>query len=200
MNRDGKVVFRPDSGDPVKIITGLLPEEITQKDTDSEMKGAIEVLYEIFGGSINEKGYKELDPHVGLIYGDSITLDRFEQILERLEKKGFASTNIVVGVGSFTYQYNTRDSLGLAMKSTYGEVNGVARNIYKDPKTGTGFKKSAKGLVKVFKDESNEFTLVDQVTMKEFNSSDNELKIIFENGKMINETSLKEIRETLKKS
>ena len=117
-----------------------------------------------------------------------------------MEKKGFASTNIVVGVGSFTYQYNTRDSLGLAMKATYGEVNGVPRNIYKDPKTGTGFKKSAKGLVEVFKDESGEFTLRDQVTMKEFNSPRNELKVIFEDGNMINETSLKEIRETLKKS
>src|SRR3954454_6952499 len=82
--------------------------------------------------------YKLLDPHVGLIYGDSITLARAEAILSGLKAKGFASGNVVLGVGSYTYQYVTRDTFGFAVKSTYGEVNGVGREIFKDPVTDDG--------------------------------------------------------------
>jgi nicotinamide phosphoribosyltransferase len=146
--RDGKVVIRPDSGDPVDIICGLNSnppimidsELLKSKDVHNEpkVKGVIELLWDVFGGTINEQGYKVLDPHIGAIYGDSITLDRAEQIFTRLEAKGFASTNIVLGVGSFTYQYNTRDTFGFAMKATYVEVNGEGREIFKDPITDDG--------------------------------------------------------------
>lgn len=115
--RDGKIVIRPDSGDPVDIICG---ESVGLKGTPQD-KGVIELLWDIFGGTINEQGYKVLDPHIGAIYGDSITLERAEEICKRLEAKGFASTNVVLGIGSFTYQYNTRDTFGFAMKATYVE-------------------------------------------------------------------------------
>jgi len=109
--RDGKVVIRPDSGDPVKIICG---------DEDSKnihaKKGVVELLWDIFGGTTNSKGFKELDSHIGAIYGDSITLSRAKEICEGLKRKGFASTNVILGVGSFTYQYNTRDTFGFAMQ------------------------------------------------------------------------------------
>jgi nicotinamide phosphoribosyltransferase len=75
MARDGKTVFRPDSGDPVKIICG---DSIRLRD--SAGKGAVECLHEIFPGPKTSKGYDTLDPHVGLIYGDSITLERAKQI------------------------------------------------------------------------------------------------------------------------
>jgi Nicotinic acid phosphoribosyltransferase len=147
MSRDGKVVIRPDSGDPVKIVCG---------DPDSYnvpvRKGTIEVLWDIFGGTINSKGYKQLDPHIGVIYGDSITLDRCRDICENLKQKGFASTNIVFGIGSYTYQYVTRDTFGFAMKATHGIVNGQPVDIYKDPITDDGVKKSAKGLLCVNND------------------------------------------------
>ena len=95
MSRDGRVVIRPDSGDPVKIICGD-PEA----DPNSpEYKGAYQLLGEIFGTTVNEKGYKVLDTHIGLIYGDSITLDRQKQIYAQLEEKGFAATNLVLGIG-----------------------------------------------------------------------------------------------------
>lgn len=84
-----------------------------EEDTSPEVKGAVEILWDVFGGTINEQGYKVLDSHIGLIYGDSITLERCKQICERLEAKGFASTNVVFGIGSFTYQFNTRDTFGL---------------------------------------------------------------------------------------
>lgn len=80
------------------------PVIVKIEDVTAEMKGSIQVLWELFGGTVNDKGYKTLDQHIGLIYGDSITLDRAEEILKRLEAKGFASDNVVFGVGSYTYQ------------------------------------------------------------------------------------------------
>ena len=107
-------------------------------------KGAVQCLWDIFGGTVNVKGYKELDSHVGVIYGDSITPHRAKAIMEGLLLNGFASNNIVFGVGSFTYQYATRDTMGIAMKATYVEVNGVGREIFKNSVGNNGIKKSAK--------------------------------------------------------
>lgn len=193
LKREGKVVIRPDSGDPVDIICG--------KDTEifdfAIRKGAIEVLWDTFGGTINDKGYKELDPHIGLIYGDSITIERATIISQKLKEKGFASTNVVYGIGSYTYQYNTRDTFGFAMKATYGELaneDGTieSREIYKDPKTDSGFKKSAKGLLRVNKNKH----LKDQCTWEEENTGI--LQTVFEDGKIVKEYSLQEIRNKIK--
>jgi nicotinamide phosphoribosyltransferase len=203
--RDGKVVIRPDSGDPVDIICGLNSnppimidsELLKSKDVHSEpkVKGVIELLWDVFGGTINEQGYKVLDPHIGAIYGDSITLDRAEQIFTRLEAKGFASTNIVLGVGSFTYQYNTRDTFGFAMKATYVEVNGEGREIFKDPITDDGVKKSAKGLLRITTGEDG-YKLVDQQTWSGEKATD--MRCIYENGTFGNQTTLTAIRAKLK--
>lgn len=166
--RDGKVVIRPDSGDPVDIICGI-DKQTFIKYGDSlilernESKGVIELLWDTFGGTVNEQGYKVLDPHIGAIYGDSITFERANAICERLAAKGFASTNIVFGVGSYTYQYVTRDTFGFAMKATAVTVNGVEREIFKDPITDNGTKKSAKGRLAVVR-ENGEIVLKDQVT------------------------------------
>jgi len=190
LDRDGKVVIRPDSGDPVDIICGN-----PHGKTVEEKKGVIELLWDTFGGEKNAKGYKELDPHIGAIYGDSITLERGKAICERLKRKGFASTNIVLGIGSFTYQYNTRDTFGFAMKATYGEVSGTGREIYKDPITDDGTKKSAKGLLKVEK-VNGEFVLIDQVSWEE--EKQGELKEVFRDGKLLIEEDLSVIRVRLK--
>lgn len=155
------------------------------------------MLWNNFGGSVNEKGYKELDSHVGAIYGDSITIDRAIRIGERLKEKGFASTNVVLGIGSFTYQYNTRDTFGFAMKATYGEVEGQGREIYKDPITDDGTKKSAKGLVKV-SFENGQYQLQDQVSWNE--EEEGELREVFRDGTLLVDQSLEEIRERLKGS
>lgn len=185
--RDGKVVIRPDSGDPVKIIVG-------DKDAtpgSPEYKGAIECMWEIFGGTTTDKGYKLLDSHIGLIYGDSITLQRQKAILEGLKEKGFASFNVVLGIGSYTYEYVTRDTYGFAMKATYGEVNGEGRNIFKDPKTDDGTKKSAKGLLSVHQVDG-QLKLKDECSWAE--EKEGLLQTVFENGKVVNEQSLTEIR------
>jgi nicotinamide phosphoribosyltransferase len=192
LERKGKVVIRPDSGDPVKIIVG---DEQAPVGT-AEYKGAIECLWEIFGGQITEKGYKLLDSHIGLIYGDSITLERQEAILSGLMKKGFASYNVVLGIGSFTYEYVTRDTFGFAMKATYGEVNGEGRAIFKDPKTDDGTKKSAKGLMQVYKDGiTGKLAVKDECSWEE--EAQGELVTVFRDGQLVQEWSLQEIRQLI---
>lgn len=202
MARDGKLVIRPDSGDPVDIICGLenkvLEEGVGYKEEykeSPEYKGVIELLWDIFGGTINEEGYKVLDPHIGAIYGDSITLDRQIQIYERLAAKGFATTNIVLGIGSYTYQMNTRDTLGFAAKGAWFEVeeNGtkVGYDIYKDPITDDGTKKSLKGLICVTEDQE----VLTQCTPEQ--EEGGILQTIYENGKFYNQTTLTEVRSKL---
>lgn len=190
INRDGEVVIRPDSGDPVYILCGN-----PNGKTVEEKKGVVELLWDTFGGNINEKGYKELIPQIGAIYGDSITIDRATKICEELKSKGFASTNVVLGIGSYTYQYNTRDTFGFAMKATYGEVKGQGRAIFKDPITDDGTKKSAKGLMKV-ELEKNTYKLVDEVSWDE--EKKGELQEVFRDGKLLINHTLKEIRNRIR--
>lgn len=159
-----------------------------------EIKGSVEVLWDIFGGTITETGHKLLDSHVGLIYGDSITLERAYQILSRLEAKGFASGNVVFGIGSFTYQYNTRDTFGMAMKATYAEVDNEGRELFKDPKTDSGTKKSAKGLLAVYETKTG-YELVDQVSWER--EATGELRTVFKDGKLTVDESLATIRTRL---
>lgn len=237
MARNGKVVIRPDSGDPVKIITGYFVKTVpyTSEDylarierqsfhmkmwedsefdavktsdgryfdsdgdelTHQEVLGAIHILHEVFGGKVNTKGYIELDSHIGLIYGDSITLTRCQQICERLARKGFASTNVVFGVGSYTYQYNTRDTFSLACKATWVQINGEGKPIFKDPKTDNGHKKSAKGLLRVV-NNCGTLELEDNVTPEM--EATGELITVFYNGALDNEVSLAEVRRRVDES
>ena len=219
LDRDGKIVIRPDSGDPVDIICGISLDSVEGAEEydminnpQPKDKGVVELLWDVFGGTINEQGFKVLDPHIGVIYGDSITLDRCEEICTRLAAKGFASSNVVFGIGSYTYQFNTRDTFGFAMKATYIEkeeifyaspesvesgIRTVCQEIFKDPITDDGLKKSAKGLLKVIQGEEG-LELVDQITWSQFNEGDNLLKIIYENGEFPDRTTLTEIRNKLK--
>lgn len=209
-----KVVFRPDSGCPVKILTGYLPQEIRwaadfsnavrtdiaycvetgRKLSEPEIKGAVQCLWDIFGGTTTEQGYKQLHERVGLIYGDSITLERAEQILKRLAKKGFASTNVVFGVGSYTCQYLTRDSMGIAVKATAAVVDGQTYALSKDPATDDGTKKSAKGLLRVEKEGDN-FVLYDLQTWEQ--EAKGELRTVFNDGELLNLESFETIRSRL---
>jgi nicotinamide phosphoribosyltransferase len=203
MARDGKLVIRPDSGDPVDILCGEQiisrdPRDVIEnRDLDTshpKYKGVIELLWDVFGGTVNAQGYKVLDPHIGAIYGDSITIDRANEICKRLAEKGFASTNVVLGVGSFTYQYNTRDTFGFAMKATYVEINGEGREIFKDPITDDGTKKSATGLLRVTTGEGG-YKLVDMQTWDgEYHSA---LEVIYADGNFYNETTLEKIRQSI---
>jgi nicotinamide phosphoribosyltransferase len=199
MSRDGKLVIRPDSGDPVEIICGHGRTELNDQEKKAfypefYTKGLIECLWDIFGGTINEQGYKVLDPHIGAIYGDSITTDRQLEIYQRLAEKGFATTNIVLGIGSYTYQYNTRDTFGFAAKGAWFENNGVGYNIFKDPISDVGTKKSLKGKIAVHEIDG-EYVVQTECTDEEENGG--LLQVIYEDGKFYNETTLTIIRGKL---
>lgn len=194
MARDGKVVVRPDSGDPVKIICG----DMGATYGTPEYYGAIKMLHKTFGGTQTSEGFIQLDPHVGLIYGDSITPERQVQILDGLMYRAFASTNVVLGIGSYTYQCVTRDTLGLAMKATYGEtLSGGPQAIFKAPKTDNGIKNSAKGLLQVY-DAAQKglpelgLRIMEDCTWEE--EAGGVLQDIFLNGLAKNPQTLKQIR------
>ena len=174
-------------------------------------KGVIELLWDIFGGTTNEQGYKVLDPHIGAIYGDSITPERQLEIYRRLAAKGFAVTNVVLGIGSFTYQYNTRDTLGFAVKGAWFEVKDISKcncghtiecdcikeyNIYKDPVTDDGVKRSLKGLLQV-KLVDNEYIVNQESSWEQ--EEDSELKTIYENGIFKNQVTFQDVRNNLTK-
>jgi nicotinamide phosphoribosyltransferase len=216
LSRDGKLVIRPDSGDPVDIICGTQTFSSNDEYVGNRLKwgsnnvaptkrGVIELLWDVFGGTINEQGYKVLDSHIGAILGDGVTLERAEIICQRLKLKGFSSTNIVLGIGSYSMGYCTRDNQGSAMKATYveldkpnsnGEMEKISRDIFKDPITDDGLKKSATGLLKVV-NESDRYILLDKQTWEE--EKGGILQTIYEDGKFYNQTTLTEIRERINK-
>lgn len=194
MARDGKVVIRPDSSPktPLEIICGDPDAPIGSP----ENKGVIQLLWEIFGGKVNKKGYKELDSHIGAIYGEGISLPLLIKIYTKLEEMVFAANNIVFGIGGGSFLYGmTRDTLGWACKATACVINGEFKEIYKDPITDSGLKKSAKGLLRVDK-VNGEYVLKDQCSKEEEDGG--ELRPVFKDGKLLKDWTLSEIRETLK--
>jgi nicotinamide phosphoribosyltransferase len=180
-----KVVFRPDSGNPEYIICGD-PNAPVESD---EWKGAIRLLDEMFGTTLNKKGYKVLNPKVGLIYGDGMYYERFERTLRRLEAMGYASSNLVIGVGGIL-RGHSRDTMGFAIKATYVIVNGEERAIMKDPITDHG-KKSLKGLMILERDSNGSYVTTDEV------SSNREktglLVPVFRDGKILREYEWDEV-------
>lgn len=170
--------------------------EITDREiTPEEQKGLVECLWDVFGGTLSPNGFNVLDEHIGAIYGDSVTLERQEQIINRLEDKGFAAL-VVLGVGSYSYQYVTRDTHGSAVKGTWVEKGGVGIDVCKDPATDRS-KKSATGKLRVEKIDGK-YTLYDQQT--ETQETLGELQTVFLNGELVMETSLSEIRDRIKES
>jgi nicotinamide phosphoribosyltransferase len=137
-----------------------------------------------------------LDSHIGVIYGDSITQDRAREIIARLRLKGFAS-QVVFGIGSYTYQANTRDTFGTAIKATWVQINGEGRAISKNPITDDGTKRSAYGFLRV------DYT-TDGFVLKEDVSASQEtrgsLRTVFNNGLMYNIETLWVIRDRLQKA
>ncbi|GAA1416145.1 nicotinate phosphoribosyltransferase [Glutamicibacter uratoxydans] len=196
MRRDGKLVIRPDSGDPVDILCGTAgPHAEDTQALEPAQLGAVRLLWQVFGGKINETGFKELDPHIGLIYGDSITVERARQITEKLEELGFAASNVVLGVGSFTYQYVTRDTFSSAVKATWAEINGEGHNLLKDPVTDSGMKKSATGRLAVVAEADGELELIEKATSEQEAAS--LLKPVWKDGRFIRTQSFNDVRQVL---
>lgn len=144
---------------------------------------------------MNAAGYKELDTHIGAIYGDSITRERAVRITERLAAKGFASGNVVFGMGSFGYQYQTRDTFMSAIKATWIRVDGRGVDIRKDPVTDSGTKKSATGRLAVVRDPEGQMRLIERATPAE--EAESLLQPIWEDGVFLRRQSFPEIRAVL---
>ena len=187
MSHQGCMLMRGDSGDCVEVVTKTVFK-----------------LWETFGGTVNSKGYKVLDSHVKAIYGDSITVQRCEQIYRILMKNGFACSNAALGVGSFSFQCIeengvlkpfTRDTFSSCIKATYCEIEGKPYPIFKNPKEG-GFKKSQKGCCVVF-EENGVLQYRDGLDWGEASSSANLLQTVFKDGGLVKEQSLREIRARL---
>ena len=186
MAHNGCMLMRGDSGDCVEVVTKTVFK-----------------LWEQFGGTINSKGYKVLDPHVKAIYGDSITVQRCEEIYEILKNNGFACSNVALGVGSFSMHCIeednilkpfTRDTFSSCIKACYAEVDGKCYPVFKNPKDG-GFKKSQKGLCYVY-EEDGVLKYKDEYTSENIPEG-NLLETVFKDGKMVKDYTLDEIRQRL---
>lgn len=186
---NGCMLMRGDSGDCIEVVTKTVFK-----------------LWDIFGGTVNSRGYKVLDPHVKAIYGDSITVQRCEKIYEILKENGFACSNVALGVGSFSFQCIeedgvlkpfTRDTFSSCIKATYCEIDDKPTPIFKDPKDG-GFKKSQKGCCVVTKDYKGNLSFYDQQTWEEARLNPNNLlETVFCDGHIVKEQTVAEVRSVL---
>lgn len=188
--RNGKIVVRPDSGDPVKIMCG---------DPDSygaAHHGTLRLLAEALG--VEERGPAlPLIRNAGAIYGDSITPERAEQILYRCTKElKLSPFNCVFGIGSFTYEFCTRDNYGFAMKATAVVRNGKLVPIFKSPKTDGGEKKSHHGIPTVHRDASGAYTVKQDSDPSELDHC--AFEKVFENGKLLVDPTFDEIRKRVR--
>lgn len=189
-----------------------------------EEKGMVETMYEIFGGNINSKGFKVLNPGIKAVYGDSITITRAKKIYERLAAKGFAANNVSLGVGSFSFQGLenedgtlspfTRDTFSIACKTTHSKyikrqwyddgyegdiwhcnVEEAERFVYKDP-ANFSQKKSQRGLCQIYFDENGELTYKDEMYEKDLVGKNSALITYFKNGEEFKQ-NFEEIRNTV---
>lgn len=214
MARDGRLIIRPDSGDPVDIICGLRSNEnytcyqegdkyycvkdsIVKEISEGQYYGAYYMLGKIFGWNFTNIGYKYPDTHIGLIYGDAINYERQSEIYRRLEDWNMAACNSVLARGSFVNQHITRDSLGFAIKCTAVKINGELKPIFKHPKTDDGTKNSLKGLIRV-EFENGQYVAYDNQTEEQ--EKQGCLKTIFKDGLLVKKYTLSEIRKRINNS
>lgn len=197
---NGKILIRPDSGDQF--------ENVIQ---------TVQSLWESFGGTENSKGYKVLNPHVGVILGDGCTLNMVKKIWKKLTDMKFAANNVVFGVGAFCFHaffekpegadgykmiVSTRDTWFFAQKTTYMQTSdGKEFFVIKNPKTDTAsIKKSHAGLVYVER-KGNDYTAIDHLTQADYDAlcskHPDEIQTVFENGVFKNKVTLMDVRARL---
>ena len=168
------VVIRPDSGDPVSVVTKCL-----------------EKLDAVFGSTLNKKGYKVLN-HVRLIQGDGVNPDSINEIIASVISKGFSIDNVAFGMGGALLQKCDRDTQKFALKCSAARINGEWVDVFKDPVTDTD-KRSKKGLLTLLRHyETGEYRSAhpDEADTKWVDV----LHTIFENGELVREWTLKEVR------
>lgn len=177
LSRDGVLIIRPDSGEPIPMLANIL-----------------DILGEKFSYYINEKGYKVLDDHVRIIQGDGNDLPTIEHILDALEKRGWSADNIAFGMGGALLQKVDRDTLRFALKASSVVVNYEDRAIYKDPVTDPG-KRSMKGRLKLVQSPGGFRTISSVDHADIFDVMEDQLVTVFENGGCFAQQNLTAIRE-----
>jgi nicotinamide phosphoribosyltransferase len=172
-NRTAPTVFRPDSGNPV----------------DKSLQ-VLTWLWDIFGGTVNDNGFKVLNNKVRVIYGDGININSLEEILKNLVNHNFSIENIVFGMGGKLLQGVDRDTFMDACKVCSATVDGEEVEIYKDPIGDTG-KKSKRGKLKLVTIDGEYHT----VKIEEFPELTDELVKVFLNGDALNLITFEDIRK-----
>jgi nicotinamide phosphoribosyltransferase len=178
MNKNGTLVIRPDSGDPLKVIPKML-----------------DILYSKFGGHVNKKGYKVLDSHVRIIQGDGINSQSMVDILREIKFRGWSTENITFGSGGALLQMMNRDTQKFAFKACAIKIDGKWADVYKDPIEG-GFKASKKGRLALIK--NSETNIYETVKLENIGDNENILETVFIDGELVRKTTLDEVRETIK--
>ncbi len=186
LSRDGTLVIRPDSGDPVKTLLSIF-----------------DILFKQFGYTVNAKGYKVLPPQVRIIQGDGVNYDGINTIYAALKQNGISSENLVLGMGGALLQKVDRDTQRYALKCSAATVNGRGINVEKHPvemnsqgKLVESFKKSKAGKLKLIKTDDNYRT----VKMDELTDIPDQLQTVFKNGVLLKDYGFDEVRERLKAS
>jgi len=183
MERDGTLVIRPDSGDAVQVLV-------------AGNQNVMDILWERFGGTVNCKGYKVLDPHVRVIQGDGVTIESIDAILHAMQRKGYSADNIAFGSGGALLQQLNRDTQKMAFKCSAIEKNGQWESVWKSPITDIG-KQSKKGQVTTFRSKSGGFYAGDKRNPMG-DGWDNGMVEVFRDGKILKEYTFAEVRENAK--
>ena len=173
----GTLVIRPDSGDPTQVPVH-----------------AIERLMNVFGSTTNNKGYRVLPNYLRVIQGDGVNLDSIKQILTNMEKRSISAENIAFGMGGALLQKVNRDTFKFAMKTSAACVDGVYRDVFKDPIDDKG-KRSKRGRLALIKDAQQNFKTIRE---EDLGDQENLLETIYENGEILINRSFDEIRNTAK--
>ncbi|USD21662.1 nicotinate phosphoribosyltransferase [Microbulbifer variabilis] len=173
-NSGGTLVIRPDSGNPVQIVVDC-----------------IERLMHIFGAHTNSKGYRVLPEYIRVIQGDSISRFTIPKILHAMQKHKQSAENIAFGMGGGLLQKVDRDLMSFAMKASAIRINGIWRDIYKDPRTGPE-KKSKRGRLALIQCENGDFRTI---RLEDVNQYKNFLRPVFRNGNLLIETTFAEVRQ-----
>jgi nicotinamide phosphoribosyltransferase len=179
LSRDGRLVIRPDSGDPVQTL-----------------KQIFHILWDKFGGTTNEKGFKLLDPHVRVIQGDGVNYESISDICNMMIEEGFSIENIAFGMGGALLQKVDRDTQKFAFKCSSITIDGEEAEVRKNPieinekgERVQSFKKSKAGRLK----------LVDGKTIEHSHDEvGDELVEVFLNGTVMKEWTFEEVREKAK--
>ena len=185
LTKDGLADFEPAADDSMDTVSELLLATMYS-------------MADTFGTTTNSKGYAVLDPHIGILHGEGVTLDTVSDYFDAITDNGFSAENIIFGVGAYVYSVQvSRDSFGQALKATSVTINGVEKAVFKNPKTASeGFKKSRKGRVQVLYDGKGDYRVVDgfsKDTLPRFSL----LQTIFDNGNVMPLPGFESIRENI---